>query len=83
MGLCQGWRLNGYLFLNNSFPGSSLFEIAILRIKSQTGIKALCDQLDSLIIDLYDIVELRKRIRLAITRDTFPYSGECHHRTAK
>jgi hypothetical protein len=47
-----------------------------MRIKSQTGTKVLCDHLDSLSINQYGIEELRKRIRLAITRDTFPYGEE-------
>lgn len=74
--LCQGWRLNDCLFLNDSFPENSLFDIAVMRIKSQTGTKVLCDQLDSLIINLYGVKELQERIRLALTCDTFPYGEE-------
>lgn len=74
--LCQGRKLSDYLFLNDSFSYEGAFEIAVFRIKKLAGNKTICDQLDSIIVDLHKPQELQQRIYQAMNPDVIPYGEE-------
>jgi hypothetical protein len=74
--LCQGWKLNGYFFLNDSFRKDGIFDVAMLKHKNQLGNRAVCDQLDSITVDLYTAEELKEYIRRAMASEVIPYGEE-------
>ncbi|NPV62992.1 MAG: hypothetical protein HPY61_10275 [Methanotrichaceae archaeon] len=74
--LCRGWEVDGYLFLNDSFDESGIFDIAVLRIKDRIGNQYVCDQIDSIAIDLYDANQLREYINAAMKPDVLAHGEQ-------
>lgn len=74
--LDQAWMLGNHLFINDSIYETGSVDLAVMRIKGSEKDGVICDQLDSINVNMFPSNELREYLNEAIEPEVLPYGEE-------
>jgi len=74
--LAQAWKLENHLFVNDSIYEAGPIDLAVMRIKGQEGNRVICDQLDSINVNIFPADALQEYLNEAIMPEVLPYGEE-------